>query len=1220
MSHRICLLGLALSLLAQQLIGSTPLASAQDPSTRPVDGIRNLGIETIALEHAKVIPHAGKVIESATILIRDGKIVAIGPKVQVPAGAKRYDLHGKIIYPGWIDPYVEVEVPMPDATKGAPYWNANVVPQRHTADSYQPSTDQWLKHRKAGITSVLAVPSGGIIRGSSALVTTLEQPAEKSIIQPLVADHLRLTVSFGARGGGYPTSPMGAVSLARQAFLDAEWYRKAWQAYRSQPSLPQPERNAALQALVDLTNSQRPIMVDTSNEQFALRADQFAREMGLRIMLHGSGREYRLVDRIAGLNRPIILPVNFPKAPNVSTPELAFNVPLQDLMHWELAPENPARLIAAGAQIAITSEGLEDPSELRAQLRTAIERGLSPEDALNAVTANPAKWLGVDHLIGSIELGKWADLLICDGEIFAEKTKIEETWVHGTRHLWKEPASPAIDGTWELTLSPQEKKPTSLLLTLDSQKKLTGSLQLPDEALADSNSKSPNTQHPDRASTEQPPNPLDATPPSPSTPTTPPTPDTPTAPDPKTTPSPNNDEPKPNTPDSQDPKPKSTPPVIKASLDKLTLADARLAANFRPDSLLPKKRADSTKPSRPPSVNPSSESPTSQPPAKEPSQSPPTPTEESQPPYELSGIAQLSLVFLEDQPNTEGIAQGKWIGSITWADGSRSSIQGARTKASDTTKEKTHTQPASEKPASDKPSSQQNSAPNPDQNAAAAPSTSTAQSTPTAKKEKSDPQPTLSSPNYPLGEFGRLGLPEQSEWLLIKNAKLWTSGPAGTLENSDMLVHRGIIEQIGQAIVPPENAVVLDMNGKQITPGIIDCHSHMATDSGVNEAGQAVTAEVRIGDLVDATDYTIYCQLAGGVTTANILHGSANPIGGQNQVIKLRWGGIYDDLKMKEAPAGIKFALGENVKQSSRPEPSDRYPQSRMGVEQLFRDRFEAALEYDKQWKSWNRDAIGLPPRRDLELETISEILRGERWIHCHSYRQDEILALLRVLEEYHITIGSLQHILEGYKVAEAMAKHGATGSSFSDWWAYKYEVIDAIPYNGALMHNMGIVVSFNSDDHELGRHLNHEAAKAVKYGGVPPDQALQFVTLNPAKQLRIDRWVGSLEVGKQADFVVWNGSPLSAMSRCEQTWIDGRKYFDRELDLAERTRVATLHRQLVQKVLESDTPMAKAGERPLDPAALWPRYDEFCHHHHDDDHDEQLHDHHHNEQDHDQE
>jgi N-acetylglucosamine-6-phosphate deacetylase len=437
--------------------------------------------------------------------------------------------------------------------------------------------------------------------------------------------------------------------------------------------------------------------------------------------------------------------------------------------------------------------------------------------------------------------------------------------------------------------------------------------------------------------------------------------------------------------------------------------------------------------------------------------------------------------------------------------------------------------------------------------------------------------------------------------LLIRNATIWTGGPEGILEGADLLCRDGKIERVGRAIEAPEGTLVIDATGKHISPGIIDCHSHMATDGGVNEVGQSVTAEVRIGDFIDATDDTIYYQLAGGVTSSNILHGSANPIGGQNQVIKLRWGEDAESLKMKEAPEGIKFALGENVKQSNRSpgEGPSRYPQTRMGVEQIIRDRLQAAKEYQQRWDAWRIDATGIPPRRDLELEALSEILQGKRWIHCHSYRQDEILAMLRTLEDYDVTIGSLQHILEGYKVAEAMARHGAMGSSFSDWWGYKFEVVDAIPFNGALMHRMGIVVSFNSDDNELGTHLNHEAAKAVKYGGIDPHTALQFVTLNPAKQLRIDRWVGSLEPGKHADFVLWNGSPLSTKTRCEQTWIEGAKFFDRQEDIQRRQENQTLHQKLVQRILREDVPMAEAGRRPLDESMLWPRHDEYCHHKH---------------------
>ncbi|MFQ5752977.1 MAG: amidohydrolase family protein, partial [bacterium] len=321
-------------------------------------------------------------------------------------------------------------------------------------------------------------------------------------------------------------------------------------------------------------------------------------------------------------------------------------------------------------------------------------------------------------------------------------------------------------------------------------------------------------------------------------------------------------------------------------------------------------------------------------------------------------------------------------------------------------------------------------------------------------------------------------------------------------------------------------------------------------------------------------DIALYRELAGGLTITNQLHGSANPIGGQNSIIKLRWGAQPEDLIIEDAPQGIKFALGENVKRS-RSQNNTRYPDTRMGVEQIIRDRFKAARDYEQEWKTYNslkkKNGV-IPPRRDLELEALLEILNGKRIVYAHSYRQDEILMLIRVAEDFGFKIGAFEHVLEGYKVADAMAKLGAGGSTFSDWWAYKFEVYDAIPYNGALMHNAGVVVSFNSDSGELARRLNLEAAKAVKYGGLSEEEALKFVTLNPAKNLRIDHRVGSLEPGKDADFVIWSGHPLSTYSICEQTWIDGRKYFDRQLDLEMQKQVKAERARLIQKVLAASS------------------------------------------------
>ncbi|HBS30077.1 MAG TPA: hypothetical protein DEB06_11670, partial [Phycisphaerales bacterium] len=378
---------------------------------------------------------------------------------------------------------------------------------------------------------------------------------------------------------------------------------------------------------------------------------------------------------------------------------------------------------------------------------------------------------------------------------------------------------------------------------------------------------------------------------------------------------------------------------------------------------------------------------------------------------------------------------------------------------------------------------------------------------------------------------------------------------------------------------------VIDATGKHVTPGLIDCHSHTGISGSVNESTQAVTAEVGVGDVLDPDDINWYRQLAGGLTAVNQLHGSANPIGGRSQTTKLRWGVAHpSDMKVEGAIPGVKFALGENVKQSNwENSPRTRYPQTRMGVETIIRDRFTAAREYAQRWAKWNGlDKPGKAstpmPRRDMELEALAEVLGAQRLVHCHSYRQDEILMLCRVAAEFGFKIGTFQHVLEGYKVAEAIKDYAIGGSAFSDWWAYKFEVIDAIPEAGAIMHDVGVTVSFNSDSDELARRMNIEAAKAVKYGGVPPAEALKFLTLNPAKQLKIDDRTGSLEEDKDADFVVWSASPLSTFSRCEATFIEGREYFSLARDATLREKAASERTRLIQKALAQGAKKKPSG------------------------------------------
>ena len=395
--------------------------------------------------------------------------------------------------------------------------------------------------------------------------------------------------------------------------------------------------------------------------------------------------------------------------------------------------------------------------------------------------------------------------------------------------------------------------------------------------------------------------------------------------------------------------------------------------------------------------------------------------------------------------------------------------------------------------------------------------------------------------------------------LLIQGATVWTCGTEGRLEKADVLVVGTKIKAVGHDVTAnaglTEPPLTIDAQSWHVTPGLIDCHSHTAILGAVNESTLPSTAMVRIHDVVNSETDNLYEQLAGGVTTVNLLHGSANPIGGQNCVIKLRDGASPEDLVFSAAPPGIKFALGENVKQSNWGEKfTTRFPQTRMGVGTFIGNRFTAAREYLAQQEANRKGQSRLAPCKNLELEALGEILNGKRWIHCHAYRQDEMLMLLRLMEGFDVKLATFQHVLEGYKIADEIAMHGAGGSTFSDWWAYKFEVYDAIPYNGSLMRDRGVVVSFNSDSSELARRLYLEAAKAVKYGGTSETEALKFVTLNPAKQLRIDQYVGSIEPGKDADLAIWSKSPLDSATVCLQTWIDGKKYFDRSAN-TERTK-----------------------------------------------------------------
>ena len=415
---------------------------------------------------------------------------------------------------------------------------------------------------------------------------------------------------------------------------------------------------------------------------------------------------------------------------------------------------------------------------------------------------------------------------------------------------------------------------------------------------------------------------------------------------------------------------------------------------------------------------------------------------------------------------------------------------------------------------------------------------------------------------YPWIGFGWTEKPVAKEYL-IKNATIWTNEKEGILKNYDLLIKNGKISKLGKNL-SSSTAIVIDAASKQVSAGIIDEHSHIAISGGVNECTHAVTSEVRIGDVINCDDVNIYRQLSGGVTAAQLLHGSCNPVGGQSGIIKLRWGYSPEEMKIQNADQYIKFALGENVKVSGA-QRNFRFPNTRMGVEQVYDDAFSRAREY---LAAKNDKTKSESLRKDLQLEALGEILLKKRFITCHSYVQSEINMLMHVGDEYGFQVNTFTHILEGYKVADKMKQRGIGGSTFADWWAYKFEVYEAIPYNGALMHDEGVVVAYNSDDAEMARRLNQEAAKAVKYGGVSEEEALKFVTLNPAKLLHLDKQMGSIKEGKDADVVIWSDNPLSIYAVAEITFVDGIKFFDRKEMKENEILMQAERNRLIQKMI----------------------------------------------------
>ncbi|GDY22064.1 hypothetical protein LBMAG56_34110 [Verrucomicrobiota bacterium] len=1015
-----------------------------------------------ALVGAKVVISPTQTLDPATIVIRDGRIEAVGKDFAAPADARVWNLKGATIYAGFIDPYLSlssggpaapvstamtipitaasginffgIESPERGGPPGAGYEVARVSPQLRVADTYAPNSKTLEELREIGFTSGNVVPAKGIFRGTSAFVLLGDGNANQAILKADVFQHLAFETARG-EDRAYPSSLMGIIAVTRQALLDAQHHKLDHADYAKNPARPRPAFNPALQALDAPLQKQIPVVIEPGSALMFDRAARLAREFNLAAILCASGHEWRRPDLAKAAAFPCIVPINFPAAPKLPDEDDWADVSLDQLRAWDFAPENPVTLRRQGLEIALTTHALGDRKSFRKNLQLALDRGLTEADALAALTTIPAKLCGLSAQLGTIEKGKLANLTIVDGpSYFDPEQKIREVWIEGRQFPTQPPAPPKT-------------------------------------AAKNSEAKTP---------------------------------------------------------------------------------DAKLAETKNLETKAAVTNAPALKPATPPLV------------------------------ITTAGSGNTVTITTNITTFTTNGATATATVIVSTSSSSSSSTTGKTNTAATATITITTT----EAPKPDAPKT------DPAKTDPAKTNSTTAATLPT-DKPKSTPAQELRDlhkkrvAKSPQTNRGPLAAPRA---IFIKDATLWTCGPAGKLEHANLLAIDGRIVRLGtNAVLQPgdpsgKDLLELDGRGLHVTPGIIDAHSHSMILGDVNEGTLPSTAMVRIADVINSETENIYQQLAGGVTAANLLHGSANPIGGQNAVIKLRFGATPEQMKFAEAPAGIKFALGENVKQSNwGPKYTTRFPQSRMGVPTFMDNRFTAARQYldalDRQKKTG-----GPPIRRNLELEALGEILLGQRWIHCHSYRQDEIVAFLRTMESFNIQVASLQHVLEGYKVADEIARHGAGGSTFSDWWAFKFEVYDAIPYNGSLMRDRGVVVSFNSDSSDLARRLYLDAAKAVKYGNTPEIEALKFVTLNPAKQLRIDQHVGSLEPGKHADFALWSRAPLDSATVCQQTWIDGKKYFDRSLSTARAQSLEAERSALITKAKKISSP--PAGTPPPSEAA----------------------------------
>ena len=1091
----------------------------------PPVAMRPAQVRRDLIEHATVVVKPGERIEDGAVLVEDGWIRAVGKSgaVIAPAGTNVIDAKGLTLYPGLIDAGLMIDsaaaarAAAEDATH---YWNDKVTPQVRVANMATLASGVRKEMRDMGFTVASVNPNSGIFRGESAVVLLANDDRN---VEQLTANAGQ-NISFahvgdeGPDDSPYPSALMGTMAVIRQGLLDAQWLMQSNAVWKAHPQGNDPPKaSAALAALEPAIQGKSVVIFDCNNEQDVLRAAGLVKEFGLKARIIGSGTEFRRLNEVVATRLPIVATFEFPKTPDVSDPRKDETVSLRDLETWALAPRNVKQLLDAGVDVSVGTAKLKNRGDFPARARRAMQSGLSEDELLSCLTTRPAKQLGLSNVVGTIEVGRMANMVLLDGPLFGEKTHVMATMVAGDKVNVYEPVIFGFKGPCTLKSDAIE-----LAGTFDPETKAINFETLAPAVAAAGDAKVADAKVGDAKAADA--KVADAK-----------------AADAKV----------------------ADVKVADAKVADAKAADTKVADVKVADVKVADVKVADAKPAA--AVADAAAKPFE--PKKYAAEHVDFDLDRvgfTLPGEALASEGVLRCTAIRIGDRVDGVAQTRDGKSIMFTLTKREVAKPVDAKVADA-------KAADAKPVDAKIADAKAADAKPvDAKVADAKSADSkpvdAKVATAATSEKKTEDPLAFIPMVtPLGEYGFEKSPV-AQTVLVKNATIWTSGPAGTLKNADLLVVNGKIKAVGAnlANIPPD-ALVIDAANKHVTPGLIDCHSHTGIEGGVNEGTNNDTAECRIGDCIEPDAIGWYRELAGGLTAANQLHGSANPIGGQNSVVKLKWSKSANDFRIEDAIPGIKFALGENVTR-----PRGRYPNTRMGVEALLRDSFREAREYATKQSDYaaltdEQRAITMAPRRDLQLECLAEILAGKRLIHCHSYRQDEILMLLRLAEEFNFRIGTFQHVLEGYKVADLIAKHGAGASTFSDWWAYKMEVMDAVPFNGAMMHDVGVVVSFNSDSDEMARRMNMEAAKAMKYGDCTAVEALKFVTLNPAKQLRIDKRVGSLEVGKDGDFVIWSGDPLSSFSVADSTWIEGACYYDRVNERVLRERDLKLRARLLE-------------------------------------------------------